>query len=401
MKRVILILVAAICSLLTVRATDNLVVPDITISQGGEGLIDIQLNNELPYVTFAFWLNLPEGINYVDMEVNEERFAPQAGQYLPIKEPSDDGRTISLGSLGITETPYAGNSGTLITVKFTADESLEMGTVLNATITGIKFSMNDDEKPFEDVAFTITIGEPDDGRIKFDENSSKLPPYTAGPKGNVRMTRTIKANQWSTIVLPFTLDKTKAETIFGSDVQLAEFSGFKVDYGEDDENVVPLGITINFSAYTMSARKSMTGGKPFLIKTSKDISSFEADDCSLAGAVTDVNKTDEFNTSGKFTGTFVKTKVPEDGLFISDEKFYYSTGATNIKAFRGWFELGAVLDKETDFSVKMYIGDIETKVEGISVRDAGGTIYDLSGRKMDKPQKSGIYIVNGKKVIMK
>ena len=58
--------------------------------------------------------------------------------------------------------------------------------------------------------FTVTIGEPDDGRIKFNETSTTLPAYTAGEKGNVTMKRTIKANQWSTIVLPFTLTKSKA-----------------------------------------------------------------------------------------------------------------------------------------------------------------------------------------------
>ena len=104
------------------------------------------------------------------------------------------------------------------------------------------------------VETTITIGEVDDGRIKFNENSTSLPIYTAGEKSDVTMTRTIKAGNWSTIVLPFTLTKAKAEAAFGSDVQLAEFSGFEVDYGDDENNVTPLGITINFnflSKYTI------------------------------------------------------------------------------------------------------------------------------------------------------
>lgn len=400
MKRVILILSAAICSLLNVRATDNLVVPNLTISQGGEGLIDIQLNNELPYVTFAFTLNLPEGINYVDMEVNEERFSPQAGQYATIKEPSDDGRTIGLGSLAITENSFAGNSGTLVTVKITADESLEMGTVLNATITGIKFSTNNEEESLEDVAFTITIGEPDDGRLKFYETSSSLPVYTAGEKSNVTMSRSIKANEWSTIVLPFQLTKAKAEAVFGSDVQLAEFDGFSTTY-EDEDNPVPSAIAIKFTPYELKATKPMKGGVPYLIKTSKDIETIEADDVTLFTSVNDVNKTDEYDTNGKFTGTLTKSTVPADGLFLNGNKFYYSTGKTSIKAFRGWFELGAVLDKETDFSVKMFIGDIETRIAGMSIVDAQGSIYDLSGRKVVKPTQRGVYLVNGKKVMMR
>ena len=150
----------------------------------------------------------------------------------------------------------------------------------------------------------------------------------------------------------------------------------------------------------MTAKKGMTGGKPFLIKTSKDITGFEAEECSLVSAVTDVTKTDEFDTEGKFTGTLVKSVVPADGLFINNEKFYYSTGQSNIKAFRGWFELGAVLNRETDFGVKMVVDGFETKVEGLGVKDAAGNVYDLSGRKVSKAQR-GVYIVNGKKVLVK
>ena len=40
------------------------------------------------------------------------------------------------------------------------------------------------------------------------------------------------------------LTKANAAAVFGSDVQFAKFDGFEVDYGDDEENVIPLGITI-------------------------------------------------------------------------------------------------------------------------------------------------------------
>ena len=109
------------------------------------------------------------------------------------------------------------------------------------------------------------------------------------------MTRTIRADTWSTIVLPFTLTKAKVEAAFGDDVELAEFAGFEVDYGDDEENLTPLGITVNFSTYTMNTKKGMTGGKPFLIKTSHDIEGFEADDVTLCADVEAVAKRDEYH----------------------------------------------------------------------------------------------------------
>jgi hypothetical protein len=106
----------------------------------------------------------------------------------------------------------------------------------------------------------------------------------------------------------------------------------------------------------------------------------------------------------------VKTVVPEDGLFISDNKFWYSVGKTNIKAFRGWFELGAVLDKETDFGAKKVTFDIDgdaTRIEGLS-RDGmeDGAVYTLGGQLVGKDVRidqlpKGVYIINGKKRVVK
>jgi hypothetical protein len=150
----------------------------------------------------------------------------------------------------------------------------------------------------------------------------------------------------------------------------------------------------------LTARVRIADDGPLM--TSEDIEGFEADEVTMVSEVTDVSAADGDNTSGKFTGTLVASKVPADGLFISGEKFWYSTGATNIKAFRCWFESGAVLDKETDFGVKMFIhhaGD-ETGIEEVTPGNGQQTIYDLAGRRVEKAGK-GIYIINNKKVLVK
>ena len=402
MKRILFITLALLAIVGRASAQESVSVNDFLVPQGGEAYLEINysLEGTDPYVGFLFQVDLPEGLSLV--EGADEGYPWYDPDVEAIKKLS-----ITTTATGFAATPktaeatISGNSGVLMRLKVAADAGLEIGSKFTGTLKEVSFNVRDEEfnvtkKPVGDVTFNITI---DDNYIKFNENAETLPIYTDGAKGNVRMTRTINANQWSTIVLPFTLTKAKAEAAFGSDVQLAEFSGFEVDYGEDEENTIPLGIKIHFTTYTMSAKKGMTGGKPFLIKTSQDITSFEADECTLVGEVTKVEKADEFETPGMFTGSFVKTVVPKDGLFISGEKFYYSTGLTAIKAFRGWFELDAVLDKETDFGVKMFIDDIETGIDGLRVKDATGTIYDLGGRKVAKPSQSGVYIVNGKKIL--
>ena len=405
MKKVLL-LFTLFAGLTQIYASNEIVVSPVTIPQGKTGLINIELNNDETFTAFTFKLTLPEGLSYVLDESEEgkpkatfvqgSRFTDHA------VSSSANGQVATFGCLSISSAPISGSNGLLLSVYVTSDDDMEVGEELTATLTEVTFTTPSEvEYALPDVNITITIGE---DRLVFDENATALPTYTAGEKGNVKMFRTIQKDTWSTIVLPFNLTKANATSVFGSDVQMAKFTGFEVDYGEDEENVVPLGITINFTSYTIPARGNLAGGTPILIKTSKDITEpFTFDEVTLTSDITEQTASDEYGTSGKFAASLVKTKVPADGLFISDNKFWYSTGKTNIKAFRGWFELGAVLDKETDFGVKMYVyvDDDATRVEGIESEVPTEAVYDIMGRKVSKPGHKGVYIVGGKKILFK
>ena len=394
-------------SISTIKADDRFVINDITIPQGGTAELPIgfYFDSGTTYTGFMLNIGLPEGVTTIKDDYG-----------LPIYDLNETNcfkltiiPTANNGFGSLPQNPNAGingTSGTLITITIVSDASLEVGSTLIAHVTDAMFTSKDANEQLAsvvipDFTFNITIGEPDDGRIKFDETTVKLPTYTVGEKGDVTLKRTIKANQWSTIVLPFNLTKANATAVFGSDVEFAKFSGFEVDYGDDEENVVPLGITINFSSYSIPVRGNLAGGTPVLIKTSKDINEIKLDQVTMTGGVLNEEKTDEYGTPGKFTGTLIKTTVPANCLFLNSNKFYYSTGNTKIKGFRGWLELGAVLNQETDFGVKLVIDDSETTIEGLSILDADGSLYDLSGRKVSKTGKYGVYIVNGKKVIVK
>jgi hypothetical protein len=410
MMKKILMLLTFVATFAAAHAGNGVTVSQAAAAKGGEGTVSIMLNNDdYTFTAFSFKVTLPEGLSFVtDGEgtpafTKGERFSDHA------ISASLSGQTATFACLSMTSAAISGTSGKLLDISIQSDDEQTVGAELDASLSELTFTTTTAvEVPFTDVDFTITIGEEDDGYIKFYETSATLPKYTAGETGDVRMFRTIVANQWNTIVLPFTLTKAKAEAAFGSGVQLAEFSGFEVEYADDDD-ITPDNITINFSTYTMNTKKGMTGGKPFLIKTSKDIESFEATGCTLFDAVTDVKKFDEWETPGVFTGSLVKTKVPADGLFIYDNNFYYSTGATNIKAFRAWLELGAVLDKETNFGANVrYVIDGEvTSIEGLpSAAGQQGAVYTLKGQLVGydvdmKTLPAGIYLVGGKKVIVK
>lgn len=392
-------------------ADASLVIADVTVPQGGtvELPIGFAFGSSESYVGFQLNLLLPEGISTVRDEDNQPVYVVDAtslGTKYEVIASVNDG----FAALPRTSTPIQGASGTLITITLAAEASLAAGTELTATVTNAKFTVRDDEGSAStvnvpDFTFAITIGAPDDGRIKFNENSTRLPTYSAGEKGDITMTRNIKAGQWCTLVLPFNLTKANAAAVFGEDVEFAKFSGFDVDYGDDEENVVPLGITVNFTSYSIPTRGNLAGGTPVLIKTSKDIAEIQLDGVTLTDGVKDVDVSDEYGTPGTFTASLVKTLVPVDALFIAGNRFYYSIGETAIKAFRGWFELGAVLDKETDFGVKMSF-NIDGVTTGISEMEhvkckVDEAVYDLSGRRMAKPRGKGVYVVGGRKVVVK
>ena len=389
-------------------AEDKITVEPVTVQKGGTGVLNINLSNpDTQFAAFQFRLTTAEGIS-VAMDGSNylvekgERLATDAFENFNITTTAVSGTVYDLLAYQLQTAAFPGTNGTIVSITLSDDGSHDVGTTLQLTLSDIQVSDPESNSyDLNDVTFTVTIGEPDDGRIHFDEAATTLPTYTAGEKGNITMKRTIKTGQWSTLVLPFNLTKANATAIFGSDAEFAKFSGFVVDYGDDEENLTPLGITINFTSYTIPARGNMAGGTLVLVKpsTTKDISVIELDNVTLTNVITDTNVNDEYGTSGKFTGTLTKTKVPADGLFIADNQFWYSTGNTNIKAFRGWFELGAVLGRDTDFGVKMnfILDNNPTAIESIDGTFKNGAIYDLGGRKVVKPQR-GVNIINGRKV---
>ena len=407
MKRILFSMMALLAMAGTsVAQTNALTVADVTVPQNSEAelTVSFQLDAADTYSGYSFNLQLPEELEFVLAEgtdVAHTMGSCHDASHTVTANLSEG--VVKVAGLSLASKPLAGTSGVLLTFNIKPATEVTVGQTFTGTIKDIIIvDVEAKKKTLDNSTFTITIGEPDDGRIKFDENATKLPKYTAGEKGNVSMKRAIKAGEWNTIVLPFTLNKTKAEAAFGSDVQLYEFTGFETEYA-DEEDVTPDAIKIKLKAYPMTSKKGMAGGKPFVIKTSTDIESFTADDVTLANAVTDVSKTDNYDTSGKMTGTLVKSTIPADGLFVSGDKFWYSTGQTAVKAFRCWFDLGAVLNKETDFGAPAYfvfednttgIGDVKRE----TITD--DRYYNLKGQQVENPTK-GLYIKNGKKVVVK
>ena len=105
-------------------------------------------------------------------------------------------------------------------------------------------------------------------------------------------------------------------------------------------------------------------------------------------------------------GTFSDITAPQGDNFyvLSGNKLYYTTGAeVNVGANKAYIDKSKIANKGGE--AKAFIDFDELEATGIDAVDTaktlkGGKFYDLSGREVANPTR-GLYIVNGKKVLIK
>lgn len=404
MKKKIFLMITLLVGIVSAQATNDVVVGDVTIPQGGSGVVNIELNNnDDEFTAYQFRLILPEGLNFVADKKGNPSFV--AGDRY-------DDHSISSSTLGVfscistTLAPISGTSGSLLSVDVTASADVAVGTKLNVTLGEIECTTSGTSPKavkFEEVTFTVTIGDPADTHVVLDETSTTAP-VASGGAVDIMVKRTIKANEWSTLVLPFNMTEAQVKEALGSDVQLAEFEDYEAEYDADD-NVT--GLTVNFVATDLS--EGFYGNYPYLVKTSKDITEFlvtatiDPDEEDAVAEFTNGKTGPKKEVYGSLIGTYhAGDAIPNNGLFLSGNKFWYSAGATKIKAFRAYFMLNEVLSGVAEAKVRFMVDEDAAAIEGITPDMENGVWYTLDGRQLNgKPTEKGVYIVDGKKVLIK
>ena len=248
--------------------------------------------------------------------------------------------------------------------------------------------------PVADATFTVSVVNAHN--VLLDENAT-TPPSNVSP-ANVRVRRTIKANEWSTICLPFTATGEQVKQAWGEDVQLASFTGWE---SEEDADGAIVAINVMFSS--ASADEGIAANTPMLIKVSRATETATFDGVSIEpeeAPVVQVGR--KASERGYFYGTYAMTTVPEENLFLSGNKFWYSTGATSIKGYRSYFELRDVLDAYYDGSevkANVFIDDEATGIEMVNGQwSMDNEIYNLAGQRVGRNYK-GVVVTKGKKIL--
>ena len=396
MKRFILVLSMFLAA--KSMMAEGLSVDAVALPQGlqTELTIRYQFDEADVYSGYQFTMILPEGVSLVSF--TEEDCYQESHQVTHnyVTETDED----NFACLSMASDPLTGTDGVLLKVVVESDGSAEVGDILHGTIQGIVFgTVKAVSVPFSDVAFDIEITEP---LIVLDENSETLPLATGG-EVSINVKRTIKAGEWSTICLPFSMTAEQTYEVFGEDVQLMTFGGYTTN---DDLT----SITISLGDSYLS-EVGFLANYPYIIKTTKeDITEFTVtstiDPVGMGGiAAVDNGKPGPAKKEiGWFYGTLNSgTIIPANGLFLNSNKFYYSSGKTPIVGFRGYFVLKDVLSSVGDAAsaITLRIGEETTSLEALQKGCvADGKVYDLQGRMIENPGK-GIYIKNNKKIIIK
>jgi len=304
---------------------------------------------------------------------------------------------------------FTGSDGVIATLKVDIASSMAEGDY-PIVITYQKLNgpaMSEFYEPGE-IETTLTVTGPDDGRTILDETSEDVPEASDGAV-NVRVLRTINANEWSTICLPFAMTAAQVTAAFGEDVQLADADSYETTE-DDDDNIV--NINISFSTV-----QSIQANHPYIIKVSSAITSFEVDEVVVTPATSVSGRRKRIGSGSYFIGNYEnQTEVPEFGIFLNGNKFWYSLGDTKMKAFRSYFSLRDVLTEVDEAAARISFSFDDSEATGIAENERMRNgenekrMYDLQGRRIsaslndkgkminDKVQR-GIYIVNGKKVV--
>ena len=229
-----------------------------------------------------------------------------------------------------------------------------------------------------------------------EEDNSQTLADNDGTMADVTLTRTLQTGSYNTFSVPFEIPADKYADYKLSGVKKLTSSAFDSSTGV---------LTLTFA----NESEAIEAGKPYLVKVSEKVENPVFTGVTVVGTATPT-----VTDAADFIPTLGATTITGDVksiLFLgaSNKLYHPSASAENqqMKGFRAYFLLkGEAVQQARAFSLDF--GDGETT--GIKAIDnftisQSDNCYDLSGRKIVKlsngQMAKGVYIVNGKKTIIK
>lgn len=275
---------------------------------------------------------------------------------------------------------------------------------------------------FYGYSFEEDATKPEVDDVIYDEaaTDNKIESTKEGHVAKVSINRTFKAGVWSTCVLPFSLNMSQVDAIFGDTYRFGNENGTEILYFDRvDEN--------GKVWFVRHAYNTIVANKPFLIKPTKDVNGINTADCAEYPYVTieapENNKPADWCSDGKYA--WVSSYNNDMTLSTGDGYIGGTSGnfiqsnrdGVKVKGFRGFLK-GLTSAAKTHVLSTMTASNTDgdgntTFIDGLVVDGDGnfvptatdGKVYSINGQLVGKDMKSlgslpsGIYIINGKKYI--
>lgn len=191
---------------------------------------------------------------------------------------------------------------------------------------------------------------------------------------------------FNSIVLPFDVNAEEMKQLFGDDAVVAEYSHSTLAEGSDE-------LKLMFEQTT-----SMEAGKPYIIYIAKC-----PEPVIYRGkeVVEHLNHSVDKNANANFHATYEARTLASDEVLLNNDNFVSGRARQVITAspYSAYVKITNPAVKNVSFTVD---GNISTGIEEVITVGFGenDVIYNLQGVGVKNPEK-GIYIVNGKKIVVK
>ncbi len=264
----------------------------------------------------------------------------------------------------VVETVEANGTKTF-TVTFTPEEAISGDAYF--TVTNDEISLESEKKAIEIVAAPV-----------FDE-TEELTSLAEKTEPSLVVKYTPK-NGWNTICMPFALTSDYLTAIFGEGWKAYEFKSY-TDGVLGFDKATTFYACYPYIIYVAEAAEHADGVILNNVPVKADVAKYDLRD------------------DAKFQGTYDPIAAPNmEGLWgvTTEGKIAKGTNTAWMKGFRAYFELPDGANARLSFF------DDATGITTIIGADElnDDKAYNLSGQRVQNPKK-GLYIINGKKVVMK
>ena len=287
------------------------------------------------------------------------------------------------GDKPITNLKYNGKDG-----KFTADTKYDLCWVGSAK--EVVFT-NADQARATNITVTVEVPKAKNYTLDETKTDNVIETYE---NANVTLQRTLEASHWNSFCVPFALDKDQVTQYFGEGTQLRTYEG------RCENNIVYFATVDNIEA-----------GKPYIMKPGNAVvknPTFEG----VSMVATGLDKNGNPQAVGdastvQMKGIYNHVTLVQDktNIYIgAGNKFYYPADAEacQMNGLRAYF----IVPEGTDIKkLRANLDGATTSLgEIFDTEESNTPVYNLQGQCVGNSLstlKSGIYVQNGKKVVVK